>query len=76
MSGLENKKMDLELLLKNKKGQTLAKETIEIETKSKHKHHKRTFISNIDGSVQYYSVAPTSDKEYNVVRKLIKPFSK
>ncbi len=49
------------LALKNHKGKTVSSVTIELQTKSIHKHHKRTFISDIDGSVQYYSVAPSSD---------------
>lgn len=39
--------------------------TIELAVKSKYNHHKNTFLSDIDNSVQYYSVAPslTKDKE-------------
>ncbi len=40
----------------------IAKTTLDIQIKSKYKHHKKTFISHIDGSVQYYSVAPSTDK--------------
>ncbi|MCB0649672.1 MAG: alpha/beta hydrolase [Saprospiraceae bacterium] len=50
------------LLLKDNKGKTLAIDTIELAVKSTFKHHKRTFISDIDGSVQYYSIAPSSNK--------------
>lgn len=38
------------------------KTTTNIRVKSKYKKHKRTFISKIDGSVQYYSIAPTTQK--------------
>ncbi|WP_236973717.1 alpha/beta fold hydrolase [Membranihabitans maritimus] len=31
-----------------------------IQVRSNSKHHKRTFISKIDGSVQYFSVAPST----------------
>ncbi|PIA79202.1 alpha/beta hydrolase [Gaetbulibacter sp. 4G1] len=53
---------DLQLSLNNKKGTSIDSKTIKIQIKSKHKHHKRTLKSNIDGSIQYYSVAPSSNK--------------
>ncbi|MEQ9288369.1 MAG: alpha/beta hydrolase [Cyclobacteriaceae bacterium] len=49
--------------LKDKKGKVLHTDSINLKIKSKFKHHKNTFISNIDGSVQYYSVAPSLDQE-------------
>ena len=55
-------KTDLKLSLNNEKGTLIDFKTIPIQIKSKHKHHKRTLKSNIDGSVQYYSVAPSSNK--------------
>jgi pimeloyl-ACP methyl ester carboxylesterase len=55
--------VQVELTLKNQKGKSLSTSDIELEAKSIHKHHKRTFISDIDGSVQYYSVAPASDPD-------------
>lgn len=56
--------VDLQLQLEDKKGITLHTQKISLEFKSKYKHHKKTFLSNIDGSVQYYSVAPsTSNKD-------------
>lgn len=58
-----NENVDLHLYLKNKKGIVLNKQTVNLKVKSKYKHHKKTFISNIDGSVQYYSVAPSKSKE-------------
>lgn len=51
------------LRLKNKRGEVLDIDTVQIGVKSKYKHHKRTFISDIDGSVQYYSVAPSLTKD-------------
>jgi pimeloyl-ACP methyl ester carboxylesterase len=45
--------------LKNENNKVLSVDTLEVNVKSKYKHHKRTFISQIDGSVQYYSVAPS-----------------
>ena len=38
----------------------LDEETLTIEAVPAHEHHSYTFISDIDGSVQYYSVAPQS----------------
>ena len=55
--------IDLHLQLKNKSKQTISKQTVKLQVKTKYKHHKKTFISDIDGSVQYYSVAPSIDKE-------------
>lgn len=37
--------------------------TIMIHVKEPHEHHKRTFRSQIDNSIQYYSVAPCSQPE-------------
>jgi esterase/lipase len=57
------KKLDLNLKLENSSGKLIATQKITINVKSKYQHHKRTLISKIDGSVQYYSVAPSTDKE-------------
>ena len=43
----------------------LDEQEIDIELKSKFGKHKRTFISQIDNSVQYFSVAPSSNKALN-----------
>jgi len=51
----------LKLVLKNG-SKIVASTTLDIKIKTKHKHHNKTFISGIDGSVQYYSVAPSTDK--------------
>ncbi|RUA08633.1 MAG: alpha/beta hydrolase [Flavobacteriia bacterium] len=55
------KEAEIHLALKNRSGSTIAKQIIKTGVRSKYKHHKNTFISNIDGSVQYYSVAPSTD---------------
>ena len=52
----------LTITLKNNNTVLDSKE-VEIQIKSKHQKIKRTFISDIDGSVQYYSVAPSSNKD-------------
>ncbi|UMB53072.1 prolyl oligopeptidase family serine peptidase [Lutibacter sp. A64] len=54
--------VNLQLELKDNKSQIVSNQIVKVEIKTKHKHHKKTFISNIDGSVQYYSVAPSTDK--------------
>ena len=61
-TNLEAKQATYTLMLKDKRGKTLHSEEIAINIKSKYEHHKRTFLSNIDGSVQYYSIAPSTDK--------------
>ncbi|MBI9040987.1 prolyl oligopeptidase family serine peptidase [Lutibacter sp.] len=53
---------ELMVKLKNNQNQVVSNKTIQLEVKSKYQHHKKTFISSIDGSVQYYSVAPSTDK--------------
>jgi hypothetical protein len=59
---VETDKLLYTLKLKDKRGKVLHTEQIELNVKSKYDHHKKTFISDIDGSVQYYSIAPSSDK--------------
>ncbi|HLF36276.1 MAG TPA: alpha/beta hydrolase-fold protein, partial [Cyclobacteriaceae bacterium] len=49
------------VILKDRSGRILHRESFTLAVKSMHDHHKRTFLSDIDGSVQYYSVAPSSD---------------
>lgn len=54
--------VNLNLQLKNNNNQIVSNQQIKLEIKTKHQHHKKTFISEIDGSIQYYSVAPSTDK--------------
>jgi len=49
------------VILKDKRGKVLHQENFTLYIKSKYDHHKQTFLSDIDGSVQYYSIAPSSD---------------
>lgn len=51
------------LNLQDRRGKVVDTDTIELGVKSKYNHHKKTFISDIDGSVQYYSIAPSLDRE-------------
>jgi len=55
--------IQLHLQLKNDKSDMLDKQELTLQVKSKFKHHKKTFVSNIDNSVQYYSVAPSTSKD-------------
>jgi len=50
------------LFLKDIRGKVLHQENFTLDIKSKYDHHKQTFLSDIDGSVQYYSIAPSSNK--------------
>ncbi|MEH6407467.1 MAG: alpha/beta hydrolase [Leeuwenhoekiella sp.] len=49
--------------LLDKAGKKLASDSIALVVKSKYKKHKNTFISSVDGSVQYYSIAPSLTKD-------------
>ncbi|MEM9824515.1 MAG: alpha/beta hydrolase, partial [Bacteroidota bacterium] len=50
------------LTLSNSKSKTIDEDQINLDVKSEYKHHKRTFLSTIDGSVQYYSMAPSTNQ--------------
>jgi len=60
---INDEKLTYTLSLKDKKGRVLHTEQFDLNVKSKFDHHKQTFISGIDGSVQYYSIAPSSQKD-------------
>jgi pimeloyl-ACP methyl ester carboxylesterase len=50
------------LVLKDSRNREIDRTTITVKINDADRHHERTFLSGIDGSVQYYSVAPsTSD---------------
>ncbi|MGX1929682.1 alpha/beta fold hydrolase [Flagellimonas sp. 2504JD4-2] len=53
----------LDLTLQNSSNITLDNQKVDIQIKSKYDKHKRTFVSQIDNSVQYFSVAPSSTKD-------------
>ena len=46
--------------LQDGKGQVVSTVVTTLQVRSNTKHHKRTFISQIDNSVQYFSVAPST----------------
>ncbi|UJH90731.1 hypothetical protein LZ575_18515 [Antarcticibacterium sp. 1MA-6-2] len=50
------------LYLKDGRNKIIDTTKIELGVKSKYKHHKNTFLSDIDKSVQYYSLVPSLTK--------------
>ena len=51
-------------------GKTIDTKSLELETIASGKHYSRTFVSEIDGTVQYYSVAPQLDPKPGVAPAL------
>jgi pimeloyl-ACP methyl ester carboxylesterase len=51
------------LVLKNNEDQEIDRIKIKLKVMDANRHHERTFISHIDGSVQYYSLAPSTSDE-------------
>lgn len=51
-------KVDMQVVLRDSKGKIIDSQKVPIQVRTANEHHERTFISKIDGSVQYYSVAP------------------
>ncbi|MCL6265115.1 alpha/beta fold hydrolase [Flagellimonas myxillae] len=62
-TGVTPRKSNLKLKLLGAIGNALDEQEIAIDIKSKYGKHKRTFISQMDNSVQYFSVAPSSSKD-------------
>ncbi len=48
------------LILRNEAGLEVHRTEIALNQQDASRHHERTFVSQIDGSVQYYSVAPST----------------
>lgn len=63
-------KMNVRLVLSNK-GTEIATVIVPLEVKFPTQNHKRTFISNIDGSVQYYAVNPAANQTNGFTPALI-----
>jgi poly(3-hydroxybutyrate) depolymerase len=60
----ETRTVELRLVrLTDGKGETLDTASIELRVRRPEEKHKRTFISDIDGSVQYYAVTPAQRAE-------------
>lgn len=55
--------VSFEIMLKNEKEKTISEYAVTLKVRSQYQHHKRTFLSEIDGSVQYFSVAPSTVKD-------------
>lgn len=53
-------KLAATLILRDPAGNEVNRAEIEVNQQDISRHHERTFVSNIDGSVQYYSVAPST----------------
>ena len=61
---MPNKKsLKAKLVLKDNKNRILDTIAVSVPVTESTTHHERTFVSNIDGSVQYYSVAPPLNKK-------------
>ncbi|UAB85769.1 prolyl oligopeptidase family serine peptidase [Zunongwangia sp. SCSIO 43204] len=58
----EGESVTATLYLKAKNNSIIDTASISLDVKSVYKHHKNTFLSDIDHSVQYYSVAPSLTK--------------
>lgn len=56
----EDGKVQATLILSDKNEKELHRISFELNQHEAGTHHERTFVSNIDGSVQYYSVAPST----------------
>lgn len=61
----ETGKVEATLILSDKNEKELHRISFELNQHEAEKHHERTFVSNIDGSVQYYSVAPSTQTADN-----------
>lgn len=53
------------LILRDKSGKEIDRTEITLQQKDASTIHERTFISNVDGSVQYYSVNPSTTQAKN-----------
>lgn len=56
----ESGKVNAEVILSDQSGREIDRREITLQQQGPDVHHERTFISNVDGSVQYYSVAPST----------------
>ncbi|GLR16751.1 hypothetical protein GCM10007940_13660 [Portibacter lacus] len=61
IGGLSEEEALINLDLIDSKGKSLAATEVTLKVKSKNDYHKRTFLSEIDNSVQYFSVTPTTE---------------
>lgn len=54
--------LEVKVVLKDNRNRELDVTSILLTVRESTQHHERTFVSEIDGSVQYYSVAPSLNK--------------
>ncbi len=59
----DHKQITASIFLLDRTGKEIDRTTILLNQMDKNKHHERTFVSEIDGSVQYYSVVPSLSSE-------------
>lgn len=52
-----------EAILTDASGNEIDRITLNLNIHDRHQHLERTFVSNVDGSVQYYSVAPSTSPD-------------
>ena len=55
----------IEVILKDDRGRELDRISIRLDVKQSTSYHERTFVSKMDGSVQYFSIAPSLTKADN-----------
>jgi poly(3-hydroxybutyrate) depolymerase len=68
---VETGDVEVSLKLLNEENQLLDSATIVLQSKNPNETHKRTFISNIDGSVQYFAVNPAQDPDFEKSKALV-----
>lgn len=62
---IRSEKLEATLILENPTGEELDRIKITLNVTDPDVHHERTFVSTIDGSVQYYSVVPSTSNSPN-----------
>lgn len=63
IGNIQANQVDINLALQDQNGRGLAEFTAPLAVKSRSDYHKRTFLSDIDHSVQYFGVTPSLDLE-------------
>ncbi len=58
-----NEDLPIAITVLDKQNRMVDSVKLTIKSRTKYKHHERTFVSDFDGSVQYYSVAPSTTKD-------------
>ncbi len=67
----ESGKVQVDVRLFSKTGEMLDHKTVELDAKQSDQTHKRTFVSKIDGSVQYYAVNPARSENKQKEKALV-----